>query len=98
MQPDLRAGTHEPLRAAQPGHPACRRASRAGGHKGLEAFQPDRFADLNSRNQAASVALQTDHGGGERTSFREELLAVVGIETACTTTSAGLSGLADSME
>ena len=38
------------------------------------------FADLNSRHEAAPIAFQADKGGGERTRFREELLAILALE------------------
>src|SRR5262249_58932718 len=82
MQPKLRTRPHEPLRATQPSHRACRSASCSCGHESLEAFQPNRFADLNARNQTASVALQTNNGGAEGAGFREELLAVLSVEAA----------------
>jgi len=40
------------------------------------------FADLNSRHEAAPIAFQADKGGGERTRFREELLAILALEAA----------------
>ena len=61
MKTDLGAGAHEARQAAEPRQCAGRRALRTVGHQRREVLRTDHFADLETCDDAAAIAVELHH-------------------------------------